>query len=218
MKTNNIGTIDCLKGHEFTDNLKQKLGCRTLAELAQRLDIPKATLSTWNLKERTSYESIIRIHLATGIPVAELALGIEKAVPSSVNPPHELIVEESGPDYCIENSRLHRIIQIPAYSLLNGEMVDNGTAPYFQYRIEKLTDHVRKLIELELNEQYYLIDRQVTRAISGRYLLNIDGLLSVNPVQRLPGKLLIEFGHKPIEVTEDDIEILGKVVLVIQSI
>lgn len=43
-------------------------------------------------------------------------------------------------------------------------------------------------IEVETNEALYLVDNDSRDAVSGNYLIDIDGRLSVNHIQRLPGK------------------------------
>ncbi|MBF4249106.1 bacteriophage CI repressor, partial [Vibrio anguillarum] len=66
--------FDYLKGEAFTEKLKDVTGCKTLLEMSERFDVPKATFSAWNTHERTSHELMVRLHLALGVPIEELAL------------------------------------------------------------------------------------------------------------------------------------------------
>ncbi|ACQ60319.1 hypothetical protein VCC_003232 [Vibrio cholerae RC9] len=73
-------------------------------------------------------------------------------------------------------------------------------------------------IEVETNEALYLVDNDSRDAVSGNYLIDIDGRLSVNHIQRLPGKkLAIAFGESTIEVSEHDIKVLGRVAVTLRK-
>jgi len=52
-------------------------------------------------------------------------------------------------------------------------------------------------IEVETNEAIYMVDKSSTDAVSGVYLIDVDGLLSFNRIQCFPGKeLAIAFGAR----------------------
>ena len=75
------------------------------------------------------------------------------------------------------------------------------------------------VIEIETNEALYLVNQDIKSAVSGKYLVDIDGDLSINHVQRLPGKkLAVAFGDTTMEVTEEDIKIVGRVAVVLKTI
>ncbi|MEI8634767.1 bacteriocin [Vibrio sp. PP-XX7] len=68
-------------------------------------------------------------------------------------------------------------------------------------------------IEIETDEAIYLINQTLQDAISGRYLINMDGHISIYFIQRLPGnKLNITLGPYNRETHADDIKVLGHVV------
>ena len=53
------------------------------------------------------------------------------------------------------------------------------------------------------------------QAASGIYLMDMDVLLSLNNIQRLPGKkLAISFNSSTPTVEEDEVRVLGRVALV----
>lgn len=61
----------------------------------------------------------------------------------------------------------------------------------------------------------YIIDKDVRLAVSGTYLVDMDGLLSLNEIQRLPGKkLAISFNGSTIQVNEMDVKVVGRVAVV----
>ncbi|SMY34980.1 hypothetical protein [Photobacterium andalusiense] len=62
-----------------------------------------------------------------------------------------------------------------------------------------------------------LFSQEVNPA-SDRYLIDIDGSISVNHLQRLPGKkLAMSFGDSSIEVAGKDIRVIGRVAMAINK-
>ncbi|HCG8740347.1 phage repressor protein CI [Vibrio parahaemolyticus] len=195
------------KGREFTDNLKKVLNCRNLEELSEILGVPKSTFTTWNAHDRTSHELMVRLHLAKGIPLDELALRPEdrnsETQKGSANYPSS---ERSI------NPQANSVI-IKSFCLTNGKLLDTGEVPYPVRRINGFGLENADLIEIETNQSVVLVDKKENDAMNGNYLIGIDGRYSINQVQRLPGKLAIAFDGQTIEVQEGDIEVIGKVVL-----
>lgn len=65
----------------------------------------------------------------------------------------------------------------------------------------------------------YIVDKEVRQAVSGTYLVDMDGLLSLNEIQRLPGKkLAISFNGSTIQVDELDVKVVGRVALVLEKV
>ncbi len=56
------------------------------------------------------------------------------------------------------------------------------------------------------------------QAASSIYLADMDGLLSLNDIQDLPGKkLAISFNGSTLTVEEDDVRVVGRVALVMEK-
>lgn len=65
----------------------------------------------------------------------------------------------------------------------------------------------------------YIVDKEVRQAVNGTYLVDIDGLLSLNEIQRLPGKkLAIGFNGSTIQVDELDVKIVGRVAVALEIV
>lgn len=65
----------------------------------------------------------------------------------------------------------------------------------------------------------YIVDKEVRQAVSGTYLVDMDGLLSLNEIQRLPGKkLAISFNGSTIQVDELDVKVVGRVAVVMERV
>ncbi|MCX9556197.1 phage repressor protein CI [Vibrio cholerae] len=211
-----IPAPEYMKGHEFTQMLKDVLGCKDFAEVSEILNIPKSTFSTWNLHDRTSHELMVRLHLAMGIPLEELAL------------PQNVRVQKSpslatSPKVTSENTELQNpqlaMVVLKSFCLTNGKLLETGEIPYPVRRMNSFNLKSESTIEVETNEALYLVDNASRDAVSGSYLIDIDGRLSINHIQRLPGKkLAIAFGGSTIEVSEHDIKVLGRVAVALERV
>ena len=221
IKNDQILPYEYLTGKDFTENLKHITGCSTLLEMASLLDMPKTTFSTWNLHDRTSFELIVRLAMAKGIPVAALALSNDE------RKKHKLSIDDYAfqiqsnskhDNYQIaESSPYSKVAVIKSYSLNNGKLKEIDEVPYSTRRLKGFGLESTNLIEVETNHQVYLIDENAKDAVSGDYLIKIDGRHSINTIQRLPKKLAIVFGNTKAEVAEKDIQVIGKVVLTLQA-
>ncbi|WP_080722795.1 hypothetical protein [Vibrio vulnificus] len=59
--------------------------------------------------------------------------------------------------------------------------------------------------------------KAIYRAVSGTYLVDMDGRLSINHVQRLPNKLAVVFGNSTVEVSEQDRKVMGRVAVTLRK-
>ncbi|PML09417.1 bacteriocin [Vibrio lentus] len=74
------------------------------------------------------------------------------------------------------------------------------------------------MMGIEHDGTTFIVDKEVHQAVSGTYLVDMDGLLSLNDIQRLPGKkLAISFNGSILTVEEDDVRVVGRVALAIQQ-
>ncbi|HGS4532443.1 TPA: bacteriocin [Vibrio cholerae] len=72
-------------------------------------------------------------------------------------------------------------------------------------------------IEIETNESRFLVDKKLNDAVSGEYLIDINGRLSLNHIQRLPNKLAVVFGNSTVEVSEEGIKVIGRVDMMLEK-
>ena len=193
-----------MKGAEFTHNLKKLTNCKDFFELSELLDVPKSTFSTWNSHDRTSHELMVRLSLALNIPLEQLALKPESRQTTSETPNYTVSQHKA------KTTPQHQTVIVKSFCLSGGKLIDTGEIPYPVRRINSLGLQQAELIEVETNEAIYLLYKSMTDALRGNYLINIDGHLSINRIQRLPGKkLAIAFDDNTIEVSDEDIQVVG---------
>lgn len=190
-----VPPFDYLKGREFTEKLKEVTGCKTYELMSDYFGVPNSTFSTWHTHNRTGWELIIRTHLATGASVRYLALGEGKPF-------------ESGESNTLTSEELQ------IFKLVDGALVEAGKTSIDLVTLDRfgLKPSITQVIEDDLG--IYYINKESTDPVAGDYLIDIDGRLSINYLQRLPGKkLAIAFGNSTIEVSEEDIKVLGRVAM-----
>ncbi|EGR1562253.1 transcriptional regulator [Vibrio alginolyticus] len=190
-----VPPFDYINGREFTEKLKDVTGCKTYDLLADYYGIPKSTFSTWHTHNRTGWELIIRTHLATGASIRYLALG--EGEPFGDGKPNTLASQD---------------LQI--FTLIDGALVEAGKTAIDLVTLDRFGLKPSLTQVIEDDSGLYYVNKESTDPVSGDYLIDIDGRLSINYLQRLPGKkLAIAFGNSTIEVSEEDIKVLGRVAM-----
>lgn len=190
-----IPVYDYLSGKNFTEKLRTVTETTTNYQLADKFGIPRSTIQTWHSHERTAFELIVRAHLATGASVKYMALGEGE--------PFEGKMSDSASTESMQISKL-----------LDGVLVESGTMALDQSTLERFGLKAALTQVVEDDAGIYYINQESTDPVTGDYLIDIDGRLSINYLQRLPGKkLAIAFGESTIEVAEEDIKVLGRVAM-----
>ncbi len=190
-----VPPFDYIGGREFTEKLKNVTGCKTYGLLADYYGIPQSTFSTWHTHNRTGWELIVRTHLATGASIRYMALG--EGEPFKEGASNTLTSQE---------------MQI--FNLIDGKLVEAGITALDLITLDRFGLKPSFTQVIEDDAGIYYINKESTHATSGRYLIDIDGSISINQIQRLPGKkLAIGFNDSTIEVNESDIEVLGRVAM-----
>ncbi|MEZ8372780.1 helix-turn-helix domain-containing protein [Vibrio cyclitrophicus] len=188
-----VPPFDYLGGREFTEKLKEVTGCHNYNLLADYFGVPKSTLLTWHTHNRTGFELIVREHLKSGASIRYMALGEGK--------PFE---DDETKDLPAEGLQI--------FKLAEGSLVESGSMAIDLSTLDRfgLKPSITQVVEDDAG--LYYINKESIDPVTGDYLIDIDGRLSINYLQRLPGKkLAIAFGASTIEVSEDDIKVLGRV-------
>ncbi|WMN76085.1 helix-turn-helix domain-containing protein [Vibrio parahaemolyticus] len=184
--------FDYLSGKNFTEKLKDVTNCDTYLKLADVYGIPRTTITTWHTHNRTAFELIVRTHLATGASVRYMALGEGEPFDNKSEPMEGL----------------------QTFRLVDGALVEAGKVSLDLSTLDRfgLKPSITKVIEDDAG--IYYLNTESIDPVAGDYLIDVDGRLSINYLQRLPGKkLAIAFGNSTIEVSEGDIKVIGRVAM-----
>ncbi|MEZ8193996.1 phage repressor protein CI [Vibrio cortegadensis] len=214
---NQIFPFDYMKGSEFTENLKKITNSRTFPDLAELLNVPKATFSTWNLHDRTSHELMVRLHLALGVPIEELALSEEERAKLPNRSKIPVLPQTQTQDVTNGSNPQHGIVILKSYCLSNGKLLPTGDMPYAKRMFNGWDLNELATIEVETNQARYLVDQSQNDAVSGEYLIDMNGRMSINHIQRLPNKLAVVFGTSTVEVADQDIKVLGRIAVTMKN-
>ncbi|GLT18020.1 repressor [Vibrio zhanjiangensis] len=190
-----IPPFEYLGGRSFTEKLKKVTGCKTFELMSDRYGVPNSTFSTWHTHNRTGFELIVREHLATGASVRYMALG-------------------EGEPFGGESKNALTSEEMQKFHLIDGALVEAGKTALDLVTLDKFGLKPSFTQVIEDDSGIYYINKESTDPVAGDYLIDVDGRLSINYLQRLPGKkLAIAFGASTIEVSEEDIKVLGRIAM-----
>ncbi|PST95733.1 transcriptional regulator [Photobacterium iliopiscarium] len=184
-------------GRDITEKLKLLTNVNEFQDLADVFEVPKSTISTWHTRNMTPYEVIVRVCIATGCSLKWLALNEGEAF-------------EQANDSSIKRLSIEKIS--------NGNLETKDHISLDLVTLEKYGLEGSATTVVEQDGNLHFINTLETNPASGRYLIDIDGSISINHLQRLPGKkLAMSFGDSSIEVAQEDIRVLGRIVMMIEK-
>ncbi|MGF1761029.1 helix-turn-helix domain-containing protein [Photobacterium sagamiensis] len=197
MSTNQakIPPFDYSGGKDFTGRLLNVTGVSNLVELSDLIGVPRTTLSTWHRRNMTAFEIVVRVCLATGASLKYVALG-------------------EGEPFEDTSTPVDTSVAITKEFISNGVLTENSVMKFDKTLLEYYNLDAEQTRLVELDSELMMINTSETNPTSGRYLIDVDGSVSINHIQRLPGKkLAMSFGDSSIEIAEGDIKVLGRIVM-----
>lgn len=198
--------FEYIGGRESTKRMKEVTNTNDFKSLGDVLNISKGTISTWHQRGLTPFEVIIRLHLKTGASIRYLALGEGEAFPERKTSIAELQIAESK-----------TILDIDCFALDDGALKSKRTLALDKDLLEEAG--VTEVMAIKDNGKTFLVNKESRQAVAGTYLVDMDGLLSLNEIQRLPGKkLAISFNGSTITADEGDVKVVGRVALVMERV
>lgn len=176
-------------GRGAIERMVEAYGFKTRQALCDHLGISKSTLATRYMRDSFPAEWVIQCALETGTSLNWLTTGTGSKQGSQN-----------------ENSR-----ELQKLVLCNGKLVSNGHYTFDEAFLPK--GLVEPILVVDGNLEY-ICDRIFEHVRDGRWVVNIDGEISLRNVTRLPGaRLNIDGGHHSFECALTDIEIIAKVLM-----
>ena len=176
-------------GREAIQRIMEAYEFSTRQALCNHLGISQSTMANRWMRDTFPHDWLIACHLDTGTSMLWLATGQGDLVKDN-KAPHETQL---------------RIKKITGGILLEGDLL--------AYDTRLLSDSVSEPFLLDGEGAIYLIEGAKGEVTDGLWLIDIDGLVSLKEIYRLPGrKLRVENGPASFDCTPDDINVLGKVI------
>lgn len=200
-----IEPFEYLGGRDFTSKVVKVMNLERYNQLTEVLGVNKGTISTWHTRNMTPFELAVRIHLSEGVSLKWLLLDEGEPFP-----------EQNAQDHISKKNEAKTLFDLDYFTLTNGKLVKNETLAFDKSYLDKLG--VLNVMGIDHDGTTFIVDKEVHQAVSGTYLVDMDGLLSLNDIQRLPGKkLAISFNGSTLTVEEDEVRVVGRVALVMEK-
>ncbi|MDH5936340.1 helix-turn-helix domain-containing protein [Vibrio splendidus] len=200
-----IEPFEYIGGRDFTSKVVNVMNLERYNQLTEVLGVNKGTISTWHTRNMTPFELAVRIHLSEGVSLKWLLLDEGEPFP-----------EQNAQDHISKKNEAKTLFDLDYFTLTNGKLVRNETLAFDKSYLDKLG--VLNVMGIDHDGTTFLVDKEVHQAVSGTYLVDMDGLLSLNDIQRLPGKkLAISFNGSTLTVEEDEVRVVGRVALVMEK-
>ncbi|MGO2159250.1 MAG: helix-turn-helix domain-containing protein [Vibrio toranzoniae] len=200
-----IEPFEYIGGRDFTSKVVKVMNLERYNQLTEVLGVNKGTISTWHTRNMTPFELAVRIHLSEGVSLKWLLLDEGEPFP-----------DQNAQDHVSKKNEAKTLFDLDYFTLTNGKLVGNETLAFDKSYLDKLG--VLNVMGIEHDGTTFIVDKEVHQAVSGTYLVDMDGLLSLNDIQRLPGKkLAISFNGSTLTVEEDEVRVVGRVALVMQN-
>lgn len=167
-------------------------GFDTQKELADYLDIPTATISTWIRRDYFPGDVVVACAIDTGVSVEWLTNSSIKPLSNSGNP---------------------NILHIRSIKIVDGVLLSNG---YFDIDRNLVTTAEKQdnLFFLVSNEKNMLLTNSRSEINNGLWLLKIGSVYDIYNVAVLPkSKIRLESNFGSFETLEAEVELVGKVIL-----
>lgn len=193
-----IEPFEYIGGRDFTSKVVKVMGLERYNQLTDVLGVNKGTISTWHTRNMTPFELAVRIHLSEGISLKWLLLDEGEPFPS---------------DQVVSSDFKGKFDEVSCFELNNGILDNKESISFDKHFLGQIG--AKNLISVHQGSSTFFIDKDINQAVSGTYLVDMDGLLSLNEIQRLPGKkLAISFHGSTLTVEEDEVKVVGRVTLV----
>lgn len=200
-----IEPFEYIGGRDFTSKVVNVMNLERYNQLTEVLGVNKGTISTWHTRNMTPFELAVRIHLSEGVSLKWLLLDEGEPFP-----------EQNEQDHVSKKNEAKTLFDIDYFSIDDGKLVGKGILAFDKALLDELG--VIDVMAIKDGTTTFLINKESHQAVSGTYLVDMDGLLSLNDIQRLPGKkLAISFNGSTLTVEEDEVRVVGRVALVMDK-
>ncbi|WP_227724418.1 phage repressor protein CI [Yersinia proxima] len=178
-------------GRKAIDRLIEAYGFTTRQALCDHLGVSKSTLATRYMRDIFPAEWIIQGALETGVSLSWLT---------------------TGEGVMFENAKLNDVVQIPRKKLLDGKLYDSN---FYIFDKAFLPDGLKDPVVILDGDVTYIADKIFKGITDGKWLIDIDGILSIRDISMLPkNKLTIRNENVAFECSIDDVKFIAKILTI----
>ena len=203
-------------GKTIVERLIRLFGVRNRLELAEVLDTHPGTFSTWQTRNTTPYEMLVRINLATGVPLEYLCFGEGSGVPD-IFQKSELSASNKATQGFTKEVQNDELFQLPIFVISNGELVktEELTVDSHFYRHFGI---IQNDYAVEQSGNLLFINTQQQVITKGQYLFSVNGAYQVGELKQQPdGNTYFYDGSEKYVVNRETTQVHGKVVSVLNG-
>jgi phage repressor protein C with HTH and peptisase S24 domain len=178
------------------DRVIEAYGFTQKMQLAEHLDMAASSLSSRYKRGGLPADIMLKCMAETGVSLEWLATG-------------------SGKKF--ESDELD-IMKIPSQKLVDGQLYDCGHVMFDRVFFRAGNPLPSKPICVQDEKAQYILDQEFSEIYDGEWLVNIEGKISIKTLTRIPiKKVRISGVGMAFDCSVDDIEVIGKVVLIISE-
>ncbi|WP_263054254.1 helix-turn-helix domain-containing protein [[Curtobacterium] plantarum] len=173
-------------------------------QIGDHLNIPSATISAWLRREHFPGEAVIACALDTGVSLYWLATGNGS-----------MYEERTSHSVETSNSTTEEFRRLTKFDIHTGQLIEAGSwicDPSF------ISPSVKDAALLFKGANQWCVSLETKAVGNGRWVIDLDGIVDVYDVSRLPGnRLNVRNESTQFECHADDIECVGMVLITLNK-
>ncbi|CAB5630439.1 Bacteriophage CI repressor helix-turn-helix domain [Serratia marcescens] len=181
-------------GREVIERLIEAYGFTTRQALCDHLGVSKSTLATRYMRDLFPAEWVIQCALETGVSLSWIAF-------------------KTGPMY---DDKKNDVISIPRLKILEGKAYDSN---FYLFDKALLPEKLKEPLCIVDGDVIYIAERAFDEINDGKWLIEIEGTVSIRDIIRVPrGKIRIFDGKLSFECQVNEVTALALIYKLYTSI
>lgn len=183
-------------GSDVLDRTIEAYGFSSKLALAEHLGIASSSLSMRYKRDIFPADIVVRCSLETGASLEWLTFGT--GVP-------------------FDNQKVD-IIKLSNYRLVNGQLIPASSVMFDKVMFKNTAPLPDEPISVQDGDTYSIVDKKFADVFDGKWLVDIEGKISVRELTRIPIKKVRVSGVGiPFDCDLEDLTVLGRVVTIIEN-
>lgn len=178
------------------DRIIEAYGFSSKLMLAQHFEMASSSLAGRYKRDNFPADLVVRCVAETGANLEWLAIGQGK------------MFDEEELD----------VLRLPKFKVIDGEQFNAGMAMFDKVLFKQGVPFPKEPIMVQDGQDYYIVDRQFGEVYDGKWLVKIDGKVSIRELTRMPMQRVRVSGvGMAFDCELKDIEIIGRVVTIVDN-